>query len=151
MVIVASVWEQLCPLTSQSSVLCVPAPIVNTAQAWKGGAGLLQRQVETVLLWVPPAPPGVSFLFYAYTCRLTLEKVPETVRKDSLTTGKVLLTVGKTAAWDLLTRARKTILRKLGCVWSGAVFICLRMGVVLSVGCAPQLEGCVFCRWALQS
>ena len=62
MATVASAWEQLCPLNSYQSALCMPAPIVNTAQAWKGGAGLLQWQVETVLLWVPPAPPGVSFL-----------------------------------------------------------------------------------------
>ena len=85
---------------------------MNTAQAWKGGAGFLQWQVETVVLWVFPAPPGVSFLFYAYTCRLTLEKVPVTVGKDPLTTGKVLLTVGKTTKWNLLTRACKTIIAK---------------------------------------
>ena len=98
----------------------------------------------------PLSTSGCFFFLYCLH-RLTLEKGPVTVGKDPLTIGKVLLTVGKTTTWDPLMRAYKTILRKLGFVWSSTVFICLRVGAALSVGCAQQLEGCVFCRWALQS
>ena len=128
----------------------MPVPIVNTAQASKGGTGLLNGQVKAVLLWVLPSTFGCFFFFFALT-RLTLEKGPVTVRKDPLTTGKVLLTVGKTTTLDSLLRAHKTVWRKLGCVWSGTVFICPWAGLVGSVGCARQLEGGVFRRWALQS
>ena len=45
----------------------MPESIANTAQTSEGGAGLLQWQVETVLLWVPPAPPSVTYsLAYIY-------------------------------------------------------------------------------------
>ena len=53
-----------------------------------------QGRVKTVLLWVLPSTFGCFFFSFALT-RLTLEKGPVTVRKDPLTTGKVLFDSGK--------------------------------------------------------
>ena len=50
----------------------MPAPIVNTAQASKGGAGLLQRQVETVLLWVLSSTFGCFSFFTVLFVRIVI-------------------------------------------------------------------------------
>ena len=108
---------------------------------------MFNGQVRAVLFWVQPRTSGCFFFFTAFT-RLTLEKVPVTVRKDLLTTGKALLTVGKTTTLDPLLRAYKTVRRKLGCVWNGAVLACLWAGCLAAGGwCLLPVGSAVITGW----